>query len=921
MKKIYIISLLIYILKCDDNPTVTTKDGLSCDESIRIIKDCAESGTTSKETCENKGCCYKNYGENSLTPHCSYPATTIPITIPTTIPTKIPTTISTTIINEIPIIICKNKKCLECNEESNYFEMCISCDKNLGYQNVNYTIYKDKKIKYYNCHKKTESILNNFYYNQTLDQYRPCYKLCKTCSQEGNAEIHNCITCKNDYTLKPYGSPKNNCVIKCEYYLINAYEQYRCLSSFPCPEEAPYMIEDKKACLFDCKKDGEYIYLYNGKCVKECPKDIFLIDNICKVNKDIPMFDIRTFYSQGNITEEVGNLVESYSNEFNYTNNYVSIHKNDKYHIAIYKNLSSLSELSLDVPLIDFSNCYKKIQNTYNMEEELIIAIVDRLDQDNPNTSYSIYHPISGEKLDAATICKDETILITENHFIDKDDPNYDLKMSLIKQNINIFDSQHSFFNDFCFNFENSKKRDIALTDRIKYYYQKTNLCDEGCKEISFSLETLKAKCDCQYNDIEKEENKYKQSIKDNNLLDAVAGDVLDLFNSSNLIIVKCYKYIFKYFYNSFGAILSLILLCFNIFFTVLFFTRELQKIKIYIYSLLENYLSLLSKSKNNEPPKKLKKINIIDNNKIKKNIKQDNSIKISKMPIIKDQSILLNNIKDKITSKDSIIAFKDNKENIIDKSYVKNTIKTSYLNTNKKNKKFFENYLQTSLDDLLYDDAIVKDKRTFCLYFCDSFKKNQTICNTFCVSDPLKTRAIKIILFIFDLILIFVINALFISEDYISMLYHLEKDDSFFTFIPRSIFRFIKTTLVGELIGYVASFFFIEEVKLKNAFKREKDYRIELKKYVVTLINELKKRYISFIILVFIIILISFFYLLCFNYVYPYTQMEWIKTSIMVIIIRQILSVLIILIQTILRFLSFKLLSEKMFKFSKIFN
>ena len=152
-------------------------------------------------------------------------------------------------------------------------------------------------------------------------------------------------------------------------------------------------------------------------------------------------------------------------------------------------------------------------------------------------------------------------------------------------------------------------------------------------------------------------------------------------------------------------------------------------------------------------------------------------------------------------------------------------------------------------------------------------------------------------------------------------MLYHLDEEDSFFSFIPRSISRFIKTTIVGEVIGYITSFFFIEEKKIKSFFKREKDNKIALKQNVIMLIKELKKRYLAFIIIVFVIILISFFYLLCFNYVYPYTQMEWIKTSIMVIILRQILSCLIILLEAILRFLSFKIKSEKMYKFSKLFS
>ena len=150
-------------------------------------------------------------------------------------------------------------------------------------------------------------------------------------------------------------------------------------------------------------------------------------------------------------------------------------------------------------------------------------------------------------------------------------------------------------------------------------------------------------------------------------------------------------------------------------------------------------------------------------------------------------------------------------------------------------------------------------------------------------------------------------------------MLYHLDSEDSFFSFVPRSISRFIKTTIVGEVIECVADFFLIEESKIKSFLKREKDNKIAVKQNVINFIKELKKRYLSLIILVFVIILISFFYLLCFNYVYPYTQMEWIKTSVMVIIIRQILNCLIIFLSSSFRFLSFKCKSEKLYKISKI--
>ena len=70
-----------------------------------------------------------------------------------------------------------------------------------------------------------------------------------------------------------------------------------------------------------------------------------------------------------------------------------------------------------------------------------------------------------------------------------------------------------------------------------------------------------------------------------------------------------------------------------------------------------------------------------------------------------------------------------------------------------------------------------------------------------------------------------------------------------------------------------------------------------------------------------FVIFIISLYYILCFNYVYPKTQMEWIKSSVLIIIIMQILSILKCAYQAVFRFLSFSCESEKLYKVSKIFE
>ena len=194
-------------------------------------------------------------------------------------------------------------------------------------------------------------------------------------------------------------------------------------------------------------------------------------------------------------------------------------------------------------------------------------------------------------------------------------------------------------------------------------------------------------------------------------------------------------------------------------------------------------------------------------------------------------------------------------------------------------------------------------------------------ICNTFISADPLKPRSIKIILFVLNILLYFVINALFINDDYISEVYNLEGKDNFLSFIPRSIDKIFYSTLINVIIGYIVNFFFIEEKKMKRIFLREKDNKVILEQQIIKFVRTIKISYISFTIFVFFIFCICLYYLLCFNSIYPKIQIEWIKSSIFIFLVIQILSVLQCLFETCLRFMSFYFQSERIFKASKIFN
>ena len=874
------------------------------------------------------------------TPTMIQPSTVItpPSTItipPSTIITPVTTILppQTTVITEIPteekiLETCTNKRCKTCSDESDKDGLCLSCDETI-YKKVNYTNkYSNKYSKYFNCFKEKD-LEYKYYKDIETGQYKPCFQLCKRCLGPGNATHHNCLECVNNYMFRPGSNPYNNCVVYSEFYYRSAYDEYKPLDSPLCPEEAKYKIKDennKTSCIYSCQADEVYKYLYSGNCVKQCPSNTNNINNICqedpnKINISFDSINSGTNFDLNNI--EI--LAEAYASEFNYKDNHVSVYKNEDANILIYKSPKILIQTNLNTPNIDFGDCYEKIKQAYNIEGNLITAIIDKKSKNNPETYYSFFHPETGKKLEVGDICHNERIKVDENliNMLDEKKENYDLQVSLINQGINIFDINDPYYKDLCYDYENPKNKDMALKDRIKETFINVTLCDDGCINTGIDVKNNVATCDCKFNDITNND-----LIHENKALNYLVGEVFDIINSSNILVLRCYKNLLKYFKRSIGGIIITIIIGLCLIFTGLFFSFELTQMKRYIFKLTEKYTSFLSKYghilklfpprkslKNKslkEPSSKFQKNNDIKtfNNKKKKSsirtINQNSqSFKKSSQDFILD-----------LTNKNSQI------KPLKEKPKEDEAEVDIYIEEGKLIKKYFKEYLATSFDEMEFDDAIKKDKRQFCSYFFDTLKEKQSITYTFIASDPINTRMIKFILFLLNISLYLVINGLFFSEAFISELYYTnDEDENFFSFIPRTIDKVIYTTVVTLFIGYMIEFFFLNEKKIKGIFKREKENRLILKRSIAILIKEIQKRCISFIIVAFVLLLISLYYILCFNYVYPKTQIEWIKSSIFIIIIIQILSTLKCLYETIFRTLAFKCESEKLYKIAKIFD
>ena len=483
----------------------------------------------------------------------------------------------------------------------------------------------------------------------------------------------------------------------------------------------------------------------------------------------------------------------------------------------------------------------------------------------------------------------------------------------LTDQNIDIFDSSGAFYTDICYEFDSPIDRDITLEDRLETFYPNVSLCDAGCQSKGVNLTTMKAICSCTFSDIST-----AGLVSDIEYL----NEVFEIISSSNIQVLKCMKYCFKKFGSSVGGFLMLFCIIIVIFMGLIFYYKDMDIMKKYIIDKTTSYINYLNELSPEEEEKKTNiLINSIDDkvsdSKAKNHNKQNSKVDFKEQ---KDDSIeqkgdvlLLNKVNN---SKEVLSNHKiENKLNAINKGGKD----TNYLE--KTEKEDFKEYLAPDVDDQEFEDIILQDKRTFKEYFLTALNDKQLFVNTFNVHDNFRPQSLKIVLFLLTLILYMVINGLFYGEDAISEIYHIEGDDSFFGFFPRSITRYIYSAVVGVIIGVIIDLFFVQERKMKGIFNREKKNIVNLKVQITKLSKEIVIRYIAFVIFVLVIFILLMLYLLCFNYVYPHTQGDWIKSSIFLIILMQILSVLVALLQTGLRFLGFRYKSEKLFKLSKLLD
>ena len=646
--------------------------------------------------------------------------------------------------------------------------------------------------------------------------------------------------------------------------------------------------------------------------------------NICKdIKKDKCTLTRRNLeFNNENITDDlIDQLQKRFTLEFNYTENHVTLYENDKYSILFYKNENCISNLSLEFSQINLENCYSQVQSHYSIvDDKIVIGLVysnnfvnnNRNKKNHVLNSLNMYDPNYGDKLNISDMCGNEQVIVQEdlmNKLMLSSENNPQYISQLLKQDVDIFNLEDKFYTDICYKFESPINRDVSLKDRALIFYPNITLCDEKCVMKGVDPNTMKAKCECRFNDI------LNNDFLSNNMwYKSQMEEITQLFTGTNLIILKCFKEFFKYkyFINSIGSYIIMGIIFIKIIMTIIYCPRFIYSIKKYIFSITEEYITYLNRHKNLNAPKK----------KSKSNSKKFMSQKTSDTHIIsnkkeKEKDSYNIEIKDKFSKINNNSSNNSSSLEKINPSNHKKSEKKEKKISEKVDKKM-EEYLLSDLDDLVFEDAIIRDNRKFIDYFIYKLKANLLIVDIILNRDQFKPFPLKIILLVLNLEIYLVINAFFFNEELIGEIYHSENENKY-SFISRTFNRIFYIIVAIFTYNNIIECFFINENKIQAVFKRQKDNILFLKSEVYQILRKTIKRFNIFIIVSFIISILSFYYISCFNNIYPKTEMEWIKSSILVILFMTVIIILTIFLESVLRHLALYIKSDKLYKLSLI--
>jgi len=857
------------------------------------------------------------------------------------------------------LIIDKNKCINECfNDDSYRLEFNNNC--------------------YNSCPGNSHIMIDNIYlcqedpegYYLDIDIYKPCYKTCKSCYGEGNEENNNCIECNINY--HKIEENINNCYEKCEYYYyFDSSGKYNCTFNNICPVNQSKLIKQKNKCIDNCANDDTYIYEQNNICVEFLSDDIIIIcpinlpfeknkecveictsleflNKVCKINNR------NNKTAQNNIADSIKKDISDHTLD-PLLSNFKDGDKNDfiiedidvVYQITSSENQNNYEYNNISIILL--KNCEEKLKNHYEIPEDetLIIFKIDIIKEGLliPIIEYEIYNPINLEKLDLKH-CEDKKIEIL-------------IPVSIDEDNLFKYNSSDDYYNDLCYSYTTESKTDIVIKDRQNEFINNNlSLCESHCEYKNYSLENKKAKCEC----IPKNAIHSIAEIK--NKKDILLTSFTDLRNAINLEVMKCYKKLFSKegIIKNIGSyiILSIILIYFIS--VTLFIVKGYNMIYNIICKIVkeklfdkENYhkdninkkekkikfkkekekikslrISKIKKDDDNKDWQRKSKISKDDDDKKwgRKSLKKSwNSVKIKrKNKSSKSVKSMKSNPSKRrkkrfLISDNNLITYKYNtnqdlklSDKRIISSFKRKSLK-EYFPEQEKNEKTILNYNDYELNSLIYEKALIIDKRTYFQYYISLLKQKHLLIFTFYTYDDYNSKIIKIFLFFFSFALYYTITALFFNYKTMHKLYEDQGVFNFLFQLPQIIYSSLISSVINTIIKALS-------LSQKNIVDLKKEEHNNIRKKSIDILNCLKLKFILFYILSFIFLLFFWYYLSCFCAVYINTQKCLIENTLISFLLSLIYPIFLYLLPAFFRIPSLKSKNKKkkcLYNFSQI--
>ena len=178
---------------------------------------------------------------------------------------------------------------------------------------------------------------------------------------------------------------------------------------------------------------------------------------------------------------------------------------------------------------------------------------------------------------------------------------------------------------------------------------------------------------------------------------------------------------------------------------------------------------------------------------------------------------------------------------------------------------------IDNDIQDLDYEEALIYDKRSYLRMYWGFLVDSQIILGTFCKDNNFDLFVIKVSFLVFTFQISFFLNAFFYTDEYISDAYHNDGVLDFFSGLPKSIYSFIVTSIITNLLSMLSS----SKNELIRVLRGSSQYN-DYERIVNNKLAKLRNKLIIYFILVFLLESFFLYYVIVFCAVYKFSQKYW---------------------------------------------